>query len=149
MQRAQKETNKMLRVIYAVAREHGISNEELHDAISIGFQKTSLKQLTARESMQLIHGMRGKQSRFAPDRRRAMNAHGRKDYNRDGQTEYLVNDRERKLLQEAATLRGWSDETLIQFVTRQLGKDTVRTMTEFNKVFWALKSMNRRDGLCK
>jgi len=79
-----------------------------------------------------------------------MASHGRKDHRRQaGEAEYLVNPTELNLLHRAASLRNWSDATLAAFVERQLGRQTIRTMAEFNKVFWALKAMNRRDGLAE
>ena len=143
--------SKLLRTIYAVAREFGVSNEELHEAIQAGFQKQSLKKLTKREACHLIDGLKGKPaSRLDAGRREAMASHGRKDHRRQaGETEYLVNAAELNLLQRAAALRNWPEATLAAFVERQLGRQTIRTMAEFNKVFWALKAMNRRDGLAE
>lgn len=141
---------KFLPAIFAEARKRGVSHEELHDTIWLAYQKRSLKDLTAAQSIELIQGLRGEsepQRDIPPDRRRAMNAHGRKDYDTTGEAAYMVNDAEMNILRKAATLRGWSDETLHDFVERQLGHRNVRTMADFNKVLWPLKRMNKRDGL--
>lgn len=151
----QRDPNRVLRAIFAAAREKGITHEELHETIWISWQQRSLKDLTAEQAGLLIDGLRGNKPRqyhngsFAAGRRRAMNEHGRKDHDARGDATYLVNAREMEMLREAATLRNWDDATLLKFIARQTGREAIRTMTEFNKVFWPLKSMNRRDGLCK
>lgn len=153
----QRDPNRVLRAIFAAARERGVTHEELHDTIWISWQKRSLKDLTAEQAGLLIDGLRGKQAQprrehrrsFAPGRRDAMSAHGRRDYDASGDPAYLVNAREIEMLREAAELRGWGEATLRNFIARQIGRNDIRTMAEFNKVFWALKAMNRREGLCK
>ncbi len=151
-------SKRYLPAIFAAAREKGVTHEQLHETIWVSWQKRSLKDLTAEEAGLLIDGLRGKKGSayryrsngpFTPRRREAMSAHGRKDYDRSGDPVYLVNEREIKMLREAAALRGWSDETLRKFSSRQIGREVPRTMSEFNKLFWALKAMNRRDDLCK
>lgn len=148
---------KYLSAIYGCAREHHISNEEIHEAISVGFNKTSLKDLTERECRTLLDGMRGTTSQAKravrgasghanTTRGHAMGTAGRKDAAKS-ETEYLVSARELELLREAAELRGWSRETLDTFIRRQLGGKELRTVRQFNKVFWAIKAMNRRAGL--
>jgi len=140
---------KYLRAIFGAAREHGVSYEELHDAIEAGFGKKSLKDLTKAEALRLIQGVRGSylSPSFTPGRRWGMGNHGRKDSERTGEVDYLVNQREMELLREAAALRGWDERQLAAFIRRQTGREQIRTMREFNKVFWALKAMNRREGL--
>ena len=143
-----KAPNRFLRAIYASARAHNVTNEGLHETIWMAFQKKSVKELTTAQALELLDGLNGKKrpAGLSAERRQAMNSHGRKGHH--AATEYLVNERERRLLSEAASMRGWPEETLTGFVARQIGCAEVRTMAEFNKVFWALKSMNRRDGLC-
>jgi hypothetical protein len=144
-----RQGNRFLPAIFAAARERGVTHEELHDTIWMAFKQKSLKDLTPKQSMELLDGLRGRKSQFSYSRRQAMNAHGRRDYDHRGDAEYLVNARELRMMLEAAELRGWHEETLNAFIERQLGRNSIRTMVEFNKVFWALKAMNRRDGLCK
>jgi hypothetical protein len=143
--------SKFLPAIWAAARAHGVTGEQLHDMIWFEWQKKSLKDLTAAQALELLDGLNGKTppKNFSYDRRQAMYAHGRKDYDASQDTAYLINDRERKMLQDAANLRGWSLGTLHRFIERQLGHEQIRTMSEFNKIFWALKAMNRRDRLCR
>jgi hypothetical protein len=135
---------KTLHTIYGVARQHNVTDEELHDAIFVGFGKQSLKQLTEAEVAKLLDGIRG---RHAGARRQAMARHGRRKSDAKKDATYLINARELELLVEAATLRGWSSETLSAFCRRQVGKDRPVTMAEYNKCLWPLKAMNRRDGL--
>lgn len=139
---------KMFRAIYGCAKECGVSNDQLHDIVNMRFGKTSLKQLTLRECFQLMDGIRGvvrPEGSFSAGRRQAMNQHGRKGH--EDATEYLVRPRELQMLHEAAALRGWTVETLTAFCQRQVGRPAPATMKDFNKIFWALKAMNRRDGL--
>lgn len=136
----------LLKAIWAVARERGISNEEVHEAIFAGWQKTSVKDLTDFEANRLLDGMRGNRSRpgLSFGRRQAMQQHGRKDDPRDD-AEYLVTASEILLLLRAALQRHWTEDTLQAFCLKKIGVKTPRTMREFNKVFWALKAMQRRD----
>ncbi len=136
----------LMRAIYACAREHQVDGEALHEAIHAGFGKASVKELTDRQARQLLDGMRGKVREPQPwQRREAQAFDGRRKVKVDVHT--LINDRERELLREAAALRGWDDSTLAAFAARQTGTSEIRTMAQFNKVFWPLKSMNRRENL--
>jgi hypothetical protein len=143
---------KMYRVIYGVCKQCAVDNELLHDIVRMRFSKDSLKNLTKRECAQLIDGLRGKEQRFGRSghahtgRGAAMQQDGRKDA-ANGGTEYLVNERELRMLREVATLRGWDMDTLDRFIRRQLRGRAIRTMADLNKVLWPLKAMNRRDGL--
>jgi len=140
----------LLRAIHACARENDCDNEGLHDAIEAGFGKTSLKDLTRGEAYALLDGLRGGRpsEHYTPnrERRHAQGKHGRRDYDAAADPIYQVTDRERQMLLDAAALRNWSEEQLVGFIRRQVGKPAVTTMDEFNKVFWPLKKMNRREG---
>jgi|SRR6185437_16286324 len=140
----------LLRAIHACARENGCDRDGLHDAIELGFGKTSLKELTRAEAYALLNGLRGDKPspHFRPDQRRrdAQSFHGRKNHDASADAVYQATDRERQMLRDAAALRNWSDAALTAFIQRQIGKPAVVTMADFNKVFWPLKSMNRRDG---
>ncbi|HVW09184.1 MAG TPA: phage protein GemA/Gp16 family protein [Bryobacteraceae bacterium] len=140
----------LLRAIHACARENGCDNEGLHEAIESGFGKTSLKDLTRAEAYALLDGLRaGKPSEHYkpnPRRRHAQGNHGRRAYDASSDAIYPVRDAERQLLRDAAALRNWDEAQLSRFIERQIGKLDVTTMADFNKVFWPLKSMNRRDG---
>lgn len=145
---------KYLRALFGAAREHGLTKEDLNDAAMVGFQKVSLRDLTNDEARQILDGIRGKKpesdngvSGYKHSARGyAMGVAGRKRHEY-GEGEYLVAAREIEMLSEAATLRGWSKETLDTFIRRQLRGRAIRTMKEFNKVYWAIKAMNRRDRL--
>jgi Protein of unknown function (DUF1018) len=141
--------NKLLRTIYAAAREHHISNDDLHASIAtIG--KQSLKDLDAAEACTLLDGIRGIQRHKPWAKREAMGTAGRRDRRgREDNVTHLVTPGEMQRLKEQAGLRGWSPETIAAFVLRQLGKDKIVTTADCNKVLWALKTMNRRDGLSK
>ena len=84
-----------------------------------------------------------------PHRRRAQNAHGRRDYDATADAIYPAAAPEHQPLLPLTplALRNWDEATLTAFIDRQLGKPVVVTLADFNKVFWALKSMNRREGL--
>jgi len=142
---------RLLRAIFGAAREHGISSEELHDSTSIGFGKTSLKTLTRREAYQLLDGIRGRvqpgTSGVKGPRRYAMASHGRRGHDHSADPVYLVNERELQMLRDAASRRGWNEESLRKFCQRQIKKDAPQTMSELNKVFQPLKAMNRREGI--
>ncbi len=153
---AASKANKYLRAIFAAAREKGVTYEQLHETIAVSWGKRSLKDLSSEQAQLLIDGLRGKtraehhyrgNGPFRYDRRQAMAAHGRKDYDRSGDAEYVVNERELQMLREAAALRNWDEEALRKFIKRQLGRETIRTMADLNKVLWPLKAMNRRDRL--
>lgn len=137
----------VVRAIWAAAREHGVDREGVHDAIFAGWRKTSVKDLTDREAGMLLDGIRGKSGSrgMSAARRDAMGKHGRKD-STPRNSEFLINDRERELLSEAAHARNWSAATLREFCMRQLGVAEPRTVGEYNKVFWAIKAMQRRDA---
>lgn len=143
---------KYLRALFGAAREHGLTKEDLNDAALVGFQKSSLRDLTDAEARTILDGIRGKKRRSGrsghknSDRGYAMAVAGRRR-NDDSPGEYMVAARELEMLSDAAGLRGWSRETLDTFIRRQLRGREIRTMKEFNKVFWAIKAMNRRDRL--
>lgn len=140
----------LLRAIHACARENGCDNEGLHEAIEAGFGKTSLKDLTRAQAYALLDGLRGGKAsqHYKPNvwRRNAQGKHGRRHYDASADAIYQVTDREHQMLRDAAAIRSWSDEQLAGFIQRQIGKPIVTTMAEFNRVFWPLKSMNRREG---
>ena len=146
---------KFMRAIYACARERDVSNEELHEAILAGFEKTSVKQLTEREASQLLDGMRGKAAQRGhgasgyrdTDRGYDMAQAGRKTADSTVGAGRMVSAADMKLLRDAATLRGWSEETLQAFIVRQRRGIAIRTIRDLNPILWAIKSMNRRDGL--
>lgn len=136
---------KLLKAIWAVARERGLSHEEVHDAIYAGWKKTSVKDLSDFEAHRLLDGMRGKKrGGISYDRGQAMAYAGRKQ-NAVDDPAFLINDTERQLLWKAAYSRGWNEDTLRTFCVRTIGVGEPRTMKEFNKVFWAIKAMQRRD----
>jgi hypothetical protein len=147
--------NKFLRAVYACARERGISNEELHEAIQVGFDKTSIKTLTEREARQLLDGMRGKVAQRGhgasgyrdTDRGYDMAQAGRKKADPALGAGQMVGAADMKLLRDTATLRGWNEETLQAFIARQRRGVPIRTIKDLNPILWAIKSMNRRDGL--
>lgn len=144
---------KMLRSIFGYAKQAGVDNEALHDIIAMRFDKTSLKELTDQEARTLIAGLRGKPWEHGTGasgykrtyRGDAMAKAGRRTD--EGGPDYFVSERDMRLLKDTAYLRGWSDDTLDAFIARQLRGKPLRMMSQFNKVLWALKSMNRRDKL--
>lgn len=142
---------KLIAAIFACAREHHVDNQALHEAIEAGFNKTSIRRLTRGEAYRLLDGLRGKQRRGGgasgykgTARGQAMASHGRKGVKVD--VHELVTTRELQMLNEAAAPRGWSSKALVDFIERQTGHREVRTLADFNKVFHALKAMNRRDA---
>lgn len=143
--------HRWYRAIYGVCRQEGIDNDLLHLIVEQRFGKTSLKLLTEHECRELLDGLRqrwggrGVSGLKGTARGRATAMEGRRDER--GQVEHLVNARELALLREAAALRGWSQETLDAFCRRQNGGRALRTIGDLNRVLWALKAMNRRDGL--
>lgn len=143
--------HRWFRAIYGVCRQEGIDNDLLHLIVEQRFGKKSLKLLTERECRDLLDGLRqprsgrGVSGLKGTARGRATATEGRRDAR--GQVEHLVNAREMALLREAAALRGWSQETLEAFCRRQNGGRPLRTIGDLNRVLWALKAMNRRDGL--
>jgi hypothetical protein len=144
---------KDLRRIFGVARERGITNEEIHEAIWMGFSKKSLKELTPKEIETLVAGMkkgRAVDPMGGAARRSAMASHGRRQPQAGApNAEYLVRPAELRMLHQVAAARGWSAETLAAFCQRQIQVDTPRTMRELNKVLWAIKAMNRREGIAR
>ncbi len=137
---------KYIRAIYGCAREYRIDNELLHEMIARNFSKDSVKKLTRKQALSLLDLMR-RGNGEGVQRRHARSRHGRKNYDATGDVVHLVGPKELGMVRKAAALRGWSDETLQKFSRRQCGQLTPRTMAEFNKVWWALRSMNQRDGL--
>ncbi len=132
---------KYIRAIWAAAREHGVSKDGVHDAIAT-WGRESVKDLTTQEAKLLLNGLR----RDKQKRRDAVASHGRRDVDMTGQPTYMVKHREMVMLQAAAESRGWDDEALDKFIARQIGKRVIATLAEFNKVMWAIKAMQRRDG---
>jgi len=145
---------KMFRAIYGCAKEFGLDNELIHQIVEAQFGVDSLKKLTDQQCRKLLDGIRtdyGKQRQHAGHsgwkgtvRGEAMGTEGGRN-ERPSKAAHLVNARELAMLAEAAAIRGWSRETLDTFIQRQLRRRPMRTMRDFNKVFWALKAMNRRE----
>lgn len=142
--------HRWYRAIYGICRQEGIDNDLLHLIVEQRFGKTSLKLLTDGECRQLVDGLRGRMKERGVSglkgttRGHATATEGRRDAR--GQVEHLINARELALLKEAAALRGWSQETLESFIRRQNRGRPLRTIGDLNRVLWALKAMNRRDG---
>ena len=134
---------KYIKAIWAAAREHGVSREGVHDAIAT-WQLTSVKDLNAQQARLLLNGLRGKSGQ--QKRRTAVAQQGRRDHDASHEPRYMVKEREMAMLKAAAESRGWNDETLGNFIERQLGKRVIATLAEFNKVFWAVKAMQRRGA---
>jgi hypothetical protein len=135
---------KLLRTIWAVARERHISGEEVHEAIQAGFSKQSLRELTSAEACQLLDGMRGKRREAGSWARGQAQAYAGRKKAPVNDPEYLVNETELALLAKTAGELGMSSDRLAEFCTRQIKVAAPRVMREFNKVFWALKAMQRR-----
>lgn len=137
---------QMLRTLFGVARQYGVNSEQLHDAASLQFGKSSLKLLTAAEAGALIDGMRqaAGDRPFSGPRRQAMGTHGSRGRRED--TAQLVNPRELQMLAEAAERLGWDVGRLEGFCQRQIKKSAPVTIAELNRVFWGLKSIGRRTG---
>lgn len=137
------------RAIFASAKQHEMSNDDVHALVKERFGKDSLKQLTLNEFRMLMDGMNGKpgggRERSSRERNWARGNHGRKDV--QPKQEFLVTPRDLELLGEMAALRGWSRDTLDTFIGRQLKGRQIRTTSDLNKVMWPLKRMNLRDGL--
>lgn len=143
---------KYLRALFGAAREHGLTKQDLNDAAMVGFQKSSLRDLTDDEVKILLDGIRGKKRRRGKSghtdtaRGYAMGTQGKRRGD-DSTREFLVTEKDLNLLADAAALRGWSRDTLDTFIRRQLRGRSIRTIKELNKVLWAVKAMNRRDKL--
>ncbi len=137
---------KLIRTIHARKNELGIDDDLLHEMALRNFGKDSIKKLTNKEAFALLDLM-GPSKRGDPQRRHAQSRHGRKDYDHSGDPAHMIGPSELAMLGKAAALRGWSEETLQKFSRRQCKQLLPRTLEDFNKVWWALRSMNQRDGL--
>ena len=136
---------KYLRAVYAAAREHKVDSEGLHETALARFNKSSLKDLTNEEACELMNGIRGIQ-RKTYGKKQAMGTHGRRDNPpQPGDPIYQVTQGELHEMRVLAFRRGMTDATLGAFCQRLIKQDEPRTQSEFNKVFWGLKSMQRRD----
>lgn len=137
---------KNLKAVWARARERGVDEETLRDVVESVSGQRSLRALDDGQYRRVLDRLGP--SRIAPaQRRNAQGKHGRRGYDASKDPKQLVSARELGMLAEAAALRGWSAATLAGFCKRQIKLEQPRTMGELNKVFWALKMMNRRDGL--
>lgn len=137
--------NKYLRAIYAAAREHKVDSEGLHETALARFKCASLKDLTNAEACDLISGIRGI-TRKTWQKRQAMGTHGRRDtLLSPGEATYQPTPGELYALQQAARTRNWSAEALAAFAMKIIKKPAPQTQAEYNKLLWALKTMNRRD----
>lgn len=139
---------ELIRTIWAAAREHNVSKDEVHDAIWAGWQKKSVKELVDWEALRLLDGIRGRKPRqgHGPyERRQAMQQHGRRDQ-ANGGTDFLVTETELGILAGIAKVRGMNEAGLRAFCQRQIGLDAPRTVREYNKVLWGVKAMIRREG---
>lgn len=61
--------------------------------------------------------------------------------------ETIVTDAHLKKIDELASMRGWSTETLQKFCRRVIKKDSPTTAHEANKITEGIKAMNRRENL--
>ncbi|MCB1020615.1 MAG: DUF1018 domain-containing protein [Acidobacteria bacterium] len=137
---------KQLKALWSRARERGVDEETLRDLVESVSGQRSLRALNDGQVRRVLDRLGP--SRVAPaQRRNAQAKHGRKGYDQKQDPTVLVSPRELRMLEEAAALRHWPAAALERFCERQIKLPKPRTMGEFNKVFWALKSMNRRDGL--
>jgi hypothetical protein len=137
----QPKSTEQVRAIFGLARQNGLDEELLRDAVESVTKRTrSIAALSHSEAERVIAHLKGES--FTPTPRRTVQ-HRRK---KSGVNQ-VVQPGQLELIASLASQRHWKAETLENFCRRQCGHFPLRTTSDANKVIEALKSMNKREGL--
>jgi hypothetical protein len=158
MNRSTEQRSKMMRGLHAEASKRGLSHDGLHELVEKRYGVASLSQLSEAQLREWYREFSGKGFRHrgmgSASRRRAAGAAGRRQpdqpINRStdqSKVIELASADDIAMLIDLAGQIGWSVTALHKFVARQIGRENIRTMAEFNKVLWALKAIARRKGI--
>lgn len=119
-------TTAQMRKLYAEAREHGLSNDELHAMVYQRYSKESLKQLTAWEAARLIDWL-------------VMLRGG-------GKNPLMITDQQKWRIEDYQKKLGWTDRQLQLFIRKYGHTYFVQWLTKENasKMIEALKNVYSR-----
>jgi len=126
------------RAIFGLAKNRGLSDDELRAVVEEETGSRSISQLTRHDAEKVIHRLGGNS---VTPRRTVQHRRQRAGVPQIASASHL------DLMRSLASHRGLSDEQLEQLSVRQCGHYPPRTTVATNKVVEALRAMNRRDGL--
>jgi hypothetical protein len=143
---------KYFRGLHAEASRRGLSHDALHELARSRYGVDSLAKLTDAQLRSWYREICGRgfrhpgvASRAAADA--AGKAGRRVASGAPPKVVRMVSGDDLAMLAELAFSIGWTREGLEKFVRRQLSRDAIRTVAEFNRVLWGLKAQARRKGL--
>lgn len=137
---------RVLGALHSEGAKRGLSHEDLRERAGC----ESLSKLSVEELCAQFESLTGRRFRAKHGgargraRRQAAGTAGRK-----GAAEkvaVMVTGDDLQMLGDAAYGMGWDREQLARFIRRQTGADQIRTMAQFNKVWWAVKRMAKAAG---
>lgn len=155
MNRSTDQRAKFFRGLHAEAAKRGLDHAALHELVSKRYGVDSLRKLSDAQLRDWYREFTGRGFKHAgvpgAARRHAAGKAGRRgtpDTRNLTPAIELVDTEDLVMMRDFARMQlGWSAETLDKFIRRQIGRDAIRTMAEFNKVLWGLKAMKRRRGV--
>lgn len=125
---------KLLRAIHAEGRKRGMD----HDALRDMFKVPSLSKVSIDEMERTLKGWTGKGVRRSKPLPRA-------GYGKSSTLTELVGLEDFTTLANAFAIAQMDSKAQKAFISRQLcGRDTVRTVADFHRVFSGLRAINRR-----
>ena len=128
---------KLFRALHAEAIKRAMDHEALRDTFGV----KSMSTIPTEQLQDRLKAWTGKSvRRTTPLPRRG---YGKKK----GPLE-MVTGEDLNTLAEAFSRRGMDNDAQWLFIQRQLsGRDEIRTLGDFHKVFSGIRAMNRRDGI--
>jgi hypothetical protein len=130
---------KIFRALHAEAAKRKMDHDALRDLIHERTGVHSMADATTQQLYDLLHSWTGKGiKRTTPLPRKGCTA--------PEAPKQFVSGEDLDTLAEAFNRRGWAEETRRVFIRRQLrGRETIRTVADFHRVFSGVRAMNRRD----
>lgn len=131
-------TVKQVRTIFALARQRGLNDDELHAVVAEVVGNRSISALGREDANRVIARLnrgQGATPRTVQHRRKQAGIVA------------VVQSAQIHLIAELASQRSWTGATLEKFIRRQCKHFPPRTTSDANKVIEGLKAMNRREGL--
>ena len=123
------DNQKLIKKLWATAREYGVDSEQLHDMANTELCKVSIRSMTQKELLYMIDRIKGKQCR-APD------------------IPGMVTYKQKCLIESLAKKLGWDDNParLAGFIRKYAKTDSAEwlTRTQASSIIEGLKKMIHR-----
>lgn len=123
-------TPKLMKRIYAVARQKGIDNETLHELVYREVSKESIKTLTCSEAYVVIHALNPDASNYKQERKG------------------MITDKQYNMIVRMSYVLGWegNKKRINGFVKKYTGVENVKWLTKYqaSNVIEGLKKLEEK-----